>query len=269
MALPVTITSSDDPSNTGGRNRPFRSSAGNIYVILLSASGPAISVVQDGDFLQIAVQMEEASTTSVDGVAYKATDPTSSFAIQDSGGQPTWTTDADDSELWFSRFNMANDTWDNVGISNDPDILIYDPGVTLDVSAVAIALRSDGDMIVLHQKFRHKFMGVDRPAVGIMVSNDNGLTWFGPFTTSATGTAVSHYVGAIVIPPNNSDQAHIFFIADDGSPTLLQRALSSADTPRTVRDTGFTVDSPLSVMSALAFTRGGSEMVHRSLKSMK
>ena len=259
MALPVTITSSDHPSTRSGHNKPFRSSNGDIYVILLTVDDPAIGIVQDGDLLHIAGQMDQSSTTSASPVAYKATDPTASFAIQDSGGQPTWATDADDGEVWYSRFNMADDTWQDVD-TGDPDILAVDVQDPENGKAISITLRSDGDLVIVYQKNRDKFMGIDRPSVGAAVSTDNGINWTGETQISPTGSATDHYAGPVIIPPNNSDQAHIFYIKDDGTPTLVQRAFSGGGTVRTERDTGFTTDVNKS-LSGMAFTRGGSDLV--------
>lgn len=260
MALPVTIATTEGPSFRTGHNRPFRSSSGDIYVILSTPSIHAsMDVVQDGDFLHIAGQFRP-SGTGIAAVAFKAADPTVSFAVVDAANEPSWVSDANDSEVFYSRFNMATDLWEIITGGNE-EVIVDDVQNSEGESGCFITQRSDGDLIVVYQGFRDKFMGVDRARVAFASSTDGGATWTADQDLSATGAAEVHLLGPIVIPRNNSDQAHAFYWKDDGSPTLIQRAIDNTDSLRDEHDTGFTVGVNVHTTSAMAFTRGGSDFV--------
>lgn len=254
MVLPTNISSTYVPTVKQGGTKPFRAGDGDIFVIL-TPTNCSIDIVQDGDLLHIAAQMQSTQNTSFSPRAFKATDPTSSWSAVDTTGEPTWQTDTDDTEVWYSRFNMASETWVEVATS-DKDILVDDVQDSITQWAVNILLRSDGDLLIIYQGFRDKFMGTDRARVAFAFSSDNGQTWTTDQGLSPTGEATIHYVGASVIPPNNSDQAHVFYNAEG---TLETRAIDNANSPQTnERSTGFACASTHSIKRAIAFDRSGA-----------
>src|SRR3990167_3016777 len=142
MALPVTISNSDlldsGPLSAG----PFKSSGGNFYCVLWNnAGGGTIGV-------------------------FKATDPTSSFSVQDQANDPAVTgytniwayqngdtihivtqenNSALDASVLYHTFSMATDTWGTKDelIETPKDLPTGNPGCSM-------AMRSDGDIIVCY-----------------------------------------------------------------------------------------------------------------------
>lgn len=152
MALPVTISGLEVTPEAGDNasmayNPPVISSAGNVYVFGFD------------------------STTTSQLVAFKATDPTSSFTEQDSSNRPSG---ASATREWFLRqdgdvvtilwgytngnkvevtFNMATDTWGTLNLYNT------NGGTN---GTMQEDRRADGDRIVAHDGATENVMGAKK-----------------------------------------------------------------------------------------------------------
>ena len=216
MPLPVTISGTAFPDQNYFCG-PFKSSAGNFYVILLDST--------DKSLIE----------------AWKATDPTSSFTEQDSVDKPNlvtvlnsvWVYQVSDvlhiissssgasgvDELSYHQFNMATDNWDLVTEIVEASLA---GGSEVDISC-SIAVRSTADVIVLYNgdtdvikgtvyrrvKYARREAGIW--TVGIAVDNGGATNWFGS-----------------VIVPGSSDRMHFFFY-DSTSFDAYQRTLNSVN----------------------------------------
>ncbi len=255
MALPVTITGKK-AANQNSYHGPFKSSGGAFYTILKFAS------------------------STLSPVAYKATDPTDSFSEQDGANRPTFGAtgsidvmnafqDGDllhvavqlgvGDEVWYARFDMATDTWGDLdsGAPVDRDILV-DGAPDGARDACDVCVLSTGKIRIVYQGERDKVMGTPYHRIDHAHSTD-GFTWTTAIAVNANNDEINYEGPRIVLPPSNSDQAHIVY--GDGT-NLLQRAISSGDTLRTERDTGFDVttdDYPIT--RSVGFIRSSTSKV--------
>lgn len=205
MALPTTIDGTNvllttTPPLYAG---PFISSAGNVYVVVFGSGGGVPRV-------------------------YKATDPTSSFAEQNSAGRPTgdvrnalWVLqDSDTLRIYqsislYHDFSMSTDTW---GLKQKAT------GVGL-TSPASFIKRSDGSLILLGAVTSETLMGVGRARVSYTKSTDSGATWGTPVAVGATGVKRDIYGGIAIL--GDSDRTHLFY--SDTTANAKHRSLSSAD----------------------------------------
>ena len=215
MALPVTISG----TSTGQSNYywgPFKSSGGAFYGVFVVSATVAV---------------------------FKATDPTDSFSEQDSGNHPTsitaasiWATQVSDvihiatqasggHSVEYHSFNMATDLWvtTNEGIDSNPD---------LGFDAVSIAVRDDGDVIVLYQGQSDRVKGTDYARIDY--AREEGAGWTSGVAVSPTGDEV-HYTGASVIKDPSSDRMH-FFYKDDTNSTVYHRSLTPGNSLQSTPD---------------------------------
>ncbi|KKK80858.1 hypothetical protein LCGC14_2819290 [marine sediment metagenome] len=87
MALPVTL-SSPTIAVHNAYHGPFKSSGGNFYTILCGTTAmSSVWAVQDGDNIHVIFTHDSTATHNL--TAWKATDPTSSFAEQDTSNRPS------------------------------------------------------------------------------------------------------------------------------------------------------------------------------------
>ncbi len=201
MALPTTVLSD---VGLEGHHPPFKSSGGAFY-----------SVVRvDADELDV----------------YKATDPTSSWAIQDSGNGPVhagtilgfacvqdgdvihmiaWASDRHE----YYTFNMATDLWAIDESITDTDIQTTPPTFPW----ASIAVRSDGDIVVVYAGETDANMGNEKERVDVNIRT--GGTWGGPVALDAGGDV--HYGNPNIIKASGTDDTHIIF----------QRTSDTADDP--------------------------------------
>ncbi|NIP53608.1 MAG: hypothetical protein GWN76_08970, partial [candidate division Zixibacteria bacterium] len=169
MALPTTITSGNSglwPANVSGNLGPFIYND-NVYVVLYDDPD------NDG--------------TSVDIQVWKATDPTSSFTVQDAAGEPSFNdgtasflramdvyeqdgilyvcfvlerTGAVLYDIRTAMFSMVDDIWmdapDGVG---GPSDLTYSPTDDPTTYWGGITVRDDGDIIIVHPGENPSTMG--------------------------------------------------------------------------------------------------------------
>lgn len=185
MALPVTVFSG---AGIKGYSPPFISSGGDVYAAVKVASSR----------LDI----------------YKATDPTSSFAIVDDAGSPagavvalsvtqkgdvlylaTWT----GSSYRYHEFSMSADTWSVIdeqidAVDNDPTF-----------SWISIAVRSTGVPVVAYAGDTDQVMGGKKERADVNVRT--GGTWDGPIALDAAGDF--HYGNPNVVKGPLTDDMHI------------------------------------------------------------
>jgi len=235
MALPVTITGGDVGSQNSYHG-PFRSSAARFYTALKGAGA------------------------SVDGElrAFKATDPTDSFAEIDSGNRPVAgdvTTDIAsfnvfqvgdklncavqnvDDDVFFARLDIDSgaETWDAIDGASDRDILI-DGAPNGAADACDLVVRSDGDIVAVYQMEVDKVKGNPFERVGLSVSTsaNRGETWSAVVSVDNQGDVERDMTGPRIVL-GDSDTCHIVWKDDNTTPTMSQRALSSADALQTER----------------------------------
>ncbi len=168
MALPVTITNAIWPTISSGNVGPFISSGGNVYAV--------------------------ASVSTSEWAVYKATDPTDSFAEQDSGNRPfislpdamyckrrgdiiyIATYRLSTGITSYSKFDMSSDTWQVVFSQNQSDKAIYDATDVGGSSWVSIDVRSNGDVIIFHPGEAVTDMGQDVDSTAYSRFEIDGVT---------------------------------------------------------------------------------------------
>lgn len=227
MALPVTISSVEIPDQNN-YCAPFLS-GGAVYVVLLDSA--------DNSILEV----------------HKATDPTSSFTEQDSANKPDLTNNAlsvwvyqDGTDLHvghqefptgrvaYSVFHMATDLWDGTIL----DELIEAPTDApeqLNVSC-SIALRSDGDVIVLYNGGRDQIHGTRYNRVDY--GRREGGSWGGNVGIAVDNAGEDHWHGSVIVR-GSSDRMHFFFSNTDLNDGY-QRTLTSGNALETFPSAGDT-----------------------------
>jgi hypothetical protein len=212
MALPTAITGFSTAANSHqNKTQPFISSGGNVYIF-------------------------GKTTTTTNLAAFKATDPETSFSAVGTdvtvGGTILWvdafqvddvihvvTTSGSSGDLDYDyhTFNMATDAWD---ISAEAIVTAVDAAV---FGAGSIVVRSDGDVIVLHQGEFNRDMGSNHPQ--LVYSRREGGSWTNDVSVGNSLTA-DWIAGGTVL--GSSDRAHFFFVEDSGA-DAYQRTLTSAN----------------------------------------
>jgi hypothetical protein len=211
VALPVTISGTLPPTdfNAGGL-LPVISSGGNVYVILLDST--------DTSLLE----------------AWKATDPETSFAEQDSADKPNLTniilaasvvqegdvihiaTQEDSTgRVGYHTFNMATDQWVVVNEQITATTFIGQQ------YHVGISVRSDGDVIVAYVGLRETITMSDLQRV--KYARREGGSWTADVAVD-DGGSVNWVSPEVVI--GSSDRMHIFFVHDENDDGY-QRCLRS------------------------------------------
>ncbi len=215
--------------------------------------------------------------------AYMATDPTDSFAQVDAGSSSPLTSSSPHlstnivqvneklhvviqdlvDDVFYCRFDMSSDTWDAIDGGSDEDILVTTtPNGTTD--ACDIVVLSTGVIRIVYQGATQMDMGSNYETIDHAYSTDDGENWTSAVRVSADGEI--HYTGPrIVLPPNNSDQCHIFYESNadaSGVYDITQRALDSSHNLRTVRDLGFNASQHRYVIThGIGFVRSGISKV--------
>lgn len=210
MALPTTISNVTSSATLLTPPRPFISSGGNVYVVVVDSA--------DNSIIEV----------------HKATDPTSSFTEQNSAGKPDLTNvasclavfpvgdvlhiasqESTTGRVGYHTFNMATDLWAIVN-----ETVTTSPGAV--ANSVGIAVRSDGDVIILYAgafetvtmtNFRRVQYARRESAswtVDVAVDNGGSVNWFG---------SASAILGS-------SDRVHFGF-CDDTNSDAYQRCLRS------------------------------------------
>lgn len=243
MALPNTISTAHDAPPLGQSFLgPFKSSGGNYYAILAD------------------LFFDDSA------VAFKATDPESTWSEQDASNAPTvdsggvmhgiWCYPVADlihvifggsaGKVYYGRFNMAADAWVDLGTS-DFEILINDSD-SVATTYVTIVVASDGDIYVGYQGTIERHHGTDQERVYWDKSTDAGVTWNGE-THLRTASTANDFVNVTAIL-GLSDRIHYVWIGNNDD--LIHRSLSSGD----VLDTEAVADSNVFFSVRPALGRG-------------
>jgi hypothetical protein len=222
MAFPTTISTSASFETTVGCGGPFLSSGGNVYVIL----------------------RDTTDTTKLR--AFKATDPTTSFsnvgtdfslgsglvarriaAVQSGDNIHVTTSSSATSSsvttIHYHVFSMSSDTWTttNTVVKSAIDISTVEGGNSV------IAVRSNGDVIILYQSVLGASMGNNYSRVSY--ARKVGSTWTVDVAVDNAG-AVNWVVDSAIL--GSSDRTHFFF-HDDAGAVAYQRTLTSANSLQT------------------------------------
>jgi len=219
MALPITITGI---TRSTGHNPPVKSSAGNFYIVERASAG--------------------------DLAVFKATDPTVSWTQQDSADRPSGPTifiissvqDGDilhiatsvgSSGYEYHTFNMATDQW---VVTNQ---LIEDPTNRETHEWISIAVRSDGDIVVVYAGDTDQVMGGKKERVDVNVRT--GGTWGGPVVLDAADDI--HYGNPNCVKASGTDDIHIIF----------QQTTNTDDPPTAWENTHLRTIDPSNVLSTV------------------
>ncbi len=180
-----------------------------------------------------------------------ATDPTDSFARQDTANQPSDSADslwaylsgseihmsAERStgapELSYHVFDTADDTW---SITDETIEDIKDNSAQIGCS---IAVRSDGDVIVLYTGDQDSDMG--NPFDRVDYARREGGTWTFGIDVGGTTPADEHRIAGVVVR-GSGDNMHFQYVhLDAGNNKLLRaRSLPPANTPLSTERTSTT-----------------------------
>jgi hypothetical protein len=198
MALPVTVASSTETSNT---HNPPHLLGGNVYVI---------------------------AKDSLNLECYKATDPTSSFSkVGTSPGTVAgFITSVNDGSRYihvirdrnqildYDRFDTNDDSWDTPTGAEDPDL----PSDSQDLvwKFCSIAVRSDGDVVVAHQSRPDRVMGNDKQRVDYALLE--GTTWTKEVALGDTSADVHHGNPNVVLGVDNDEMHFIYQMQTAATP---------------------------------------------------
>lgn len=232
MALPTTIKTG--AIDLKAYSPPFISSGGNVYVALVDA-------VAGGD-LHI----------------YKATDPTSSFTIQDDSNRPTLvqtggvgsvfqvsdvlhiiTMEATPNEIHYHTFNMATDAWAII------DEVVETPTDPSTNSWISISARSDGDIIIVYGGDTDMVMGGKKERVDY--ARREGGTWTVGVAVDDAGDL--HYGNPSIVKGPLTDDMHIMFTRQQDTadpPTIWDEIIGKTLDPSNTLSTAV-VDSTQNV----------------------
>jgi len=238
MALPVTISSTY--VNQNYFIGPFIDGNGNVYIILRDTS----------------TGQEEA---------WKATDPTDSFAEQDAAGRPSegtantaWvfqrgdtlhvaalessTSNAKYHKFYTSDHATLADTWDNTVVDETIEA-ISDLSVSGELS-ISIVARSDGTVVVIYNGDEDSNMGNPYARVDYNIRSSGG-TWGGPVTLVADAKAAVDWFGSVAVL-GASDKTHFFFL-DANNLDAKHRSLTSGDSLSSIEDVDTGINSGVGI----------------------
>ena len=244
MALPVTILAA---AGVAGHQPPVKSSKGDYYVII------------------------RASDTAID--AYKATDPTSSFSVQDAASNPAafatlevlsyrqWGNEIriatyDGAIYEYHVFDMSTDTW------TITDEAIETPTDLPTLGWISIDSRSDGDVIVAYAGDTDQVMGGKKERVDY--GRREGGTWTVGVALDAGGDI--HYGNPNEVKGALSDSVHILWLTTSNTtdpPTawtdVEARTLDSANSlSTTVSSTSDTGGTLLGMQNGISYADAGT-----------
>jgi hypothetical protein len=251
MALPTTVSSTHRLHNTSGREGPFISSGGNVYVFCI--------------------------LDSTDTVApFKATDPTSSFSIQTTWDVGTITIEslwcAQESDVihvvvqisaagsgscYYNSWNMADDTWSGV-------VTLEAFAAQDDVNrwACSIAVRSDGDLLAFYQSTRESIMGQDYQRISFQIDTGSGFPGDGNGTQlTADADYGEEHLHQPVAVMGESDLCHVFFINATLN-DLVHNTISSTASVGTVENVDTAIQNlNYPVSNAVYYDDSGTERI--------
>jgi len=245
MALPTTISGAAFPTESSGNLGPFVDGSGNVYFV---GSGLAV---------------------------YKAADPTSSFSEQDATNAPAiggLHIDAflDGTTLHivginttgysteYAQFDLSTDSWVDAsnfgGTSGDTFVEVYNPTDNPTTAWGGIAVRSDGDVVIVHPGENPSIKGGNYQELAY--SRLEGGTWTTGVVVASTGGKDDNYLYAYPVM-GSIDQCHFGYVRDTDGDFYL-RALSSGNTLRTQRTHAGTYSV---VGNGINFTRSSTEKI--------
>lgn len=224
MALPVTISTTKFPDQNYFCG-PFKAPNQAIYVVLLDST--------DVDQIEV----------------YKATDPTSSFAIQDAANGPDTASGISVRSFWcyisgseihiaeaettsggidmsYHVFDTASDTWTttNETIENIKNVS--------QSRSASIAVRSDGDVIVLYNGDTDSDMG--QPFERVDYARKEGSTWTFGIDVGGTSPAAENRHGSVLVR-GSADNMHFFWTNHEVTNEFQARSLSGTNSLSTTR----------------------------------
>ena len=209
MALPRTIATVSFPSRNYNIG-PFRDGNGNHYLLFRASGDSSIMEVWKGDNGD-AVWAEQDSGNKPNSSA----DLRSINAVQD-GTKLKIATQATGGKVEYHIFGMSDDGSADTWLTTNEEVVA---STTSDVDSCAIAVRSDGDIIIAYQDNRS---GTDdRVSYAIF----EGVSWS---TGNAIddGAAVEYFGVRAVI--GESDKIHFFF-KDDNNADVYHKSLTSGN----------------------------------------
>lgn len=215
MALPVTISGVEFPP-VNYFCGPFKAPNGQFYVVLRNPSTGRPEVCM-------------------------ATDPTSSFAIQDTSNKPTrpptsmWatlngndlhlvTSTDSEPEIEHHIFRTATDLWDGTIIDQEIENVKNEPA-NENKSCSIVVRPSDNDIIVLYNGDTDADMG--NPYERVDYAFWNGSSWSSVGVQVNGGSAAEDHIGSIAVL-GESDAVH-FGWNDDTNGDALYRRLNSSN----------------------------------------
>ena len=223
MALPDTI-SGVEFADQNNHQPPFKSSGGNFYYIGRGDSGGstddnlrAFKSTNPGTaaWSNVGTDPTPSSTNVILSLSTKRISDVIHVVVQ-----------LDNDNVYYASFDMSSDTWSSVDT-----VETIANAITL--NACDIEVQGDGDKSAVYQGPFHKDMGTSYESV--FENRDDGGGW--GTSQEVDAAAAFDYSG-----PRNalgiSDTTHVVYVEDRGSnDPLLQRAISSAGTLQTQRDT--------------------------------
>jgi len=223
MALPITITGQPW---VAGHLPPYKSSGGSFYAAIHNASTNEIFIFKaDSDDPESGWTLQDfANSASSDFdlivVSSVQDDDVIHFAYQASLSSVV---DA----YYYATFNMATDLWVVV------DELIEDPDNAPLEFWISIAVRSDGDVVVVYNGDTDQVMGGSKERVDANVRTSGPDTWGGPIAIWGSGNLDEHFGN-----PN------CVLGTSDGTHIIWQRTTATIDPPTAWTTTvGATLDS--------------------------
>ncbi len=222
MALPVTISNSLMPGNNYFCG-PFKAPNQQYYLALLESGTNKPQI-------------------------FMATDPTSSFTAQDASNRPTvgtnmvslWaylsgseihittaTNEFSSPENKYHVFDTSSDTWTTTDEEIDDT---KDVGSAF--ASCSIAIRSDGDVIVLYNGNPDADMG--NPYQRVDYAREEGAGWTVGIDVGGTSPVTENRIGSVIVR-GSGDNMHFFWQNDDVTNELHGRSLDNANNLSTTR----------------------------------
>ena len=246
MALPTTIKTGDlVTTHNRFRGGPFISSGGDVYVII------CVLVTSPAD---------------LDLKCYKATDPTSSFSLQDTSNEPQNTNNlsfacvqegdlihviypADDIE--HMSFNMADDTWSSPHTIQTGNFTPVEFDVAIDAA---------GDLVMVGPSAIDRIHGTDYFRVSYSRSTDSGVNWstYTQFGSADPTNEQGHTQGPAVVK-GSAGRFHLFWTQTTTS-DFDHRTLTEASTLESIQ----TIDTTLAVPGTVILMVAGASYISAS-----
>ena len=243
MAFPVSI-SATAALNGEGEFRPFLSSGGNVYCILITAAFEGLT-------------------------AYKATDPSSSFASVGTGPVTTITgfSVIQDSDLlhittfntttliyYYHKFNMATDVWDTKN-----EVIADVSGKSAPStprSSIAYRSVSGDELVVAMNGLVDSVMGTNYQRVDFYHKDKTASSWTGPVAIDNAGAVDYSASGMRFLQVGASNRVHCIY---NDTTLLIQAKTIKTDNTLTTAADGDTTN--VAETGAVSFDNAGTQEV--------